>query len=481
MSKKSVMKFPDGFMWGTSTASFQIEGATEEDRTPSIWDEFCEVSGNVRNGDTAKVSCDHYHRFREDVQLLKSLGIKYYRFSIAWPRVQKWDEHNNASPNPRGILFYNQLVDELIKHGITPVATLYHWDLPLPIQEKTGGWSGDGQISDLFADYARLCFQEFGDRVKLWITLNEPWCSAVLGHDIGEHAPGLLPKTGKQSQPGVDVYLAGHNLLLAHAKAVSGYRNEFKEKQGGSIGITLNSRWIEPRDKEDPECRKGAERTLDFELGWFADPIYIGDYPQSMRETLGPRLPTFSEEEKALLRGSSEFFGLNHYSTTYSDGLVDAEERDNATTYSGHVGTKQSEDKEWKRTDMGWSIVPWGFKNLLIYIQKRYAPPGGIIVTENGIATKEFSVKELQKDTLRVEYYDGYISALHDAINAEDEPADVRGYFLWSLMDNFEWAFGFEKRFGLYYVNYDTLERIPKPAVEWYRQLVTSNMLPIVD
>eukprot|EP00178_Gracilaria_changii_P006778 TRINITY_DN21_c1_g2_i1.p1 TRINITY_DN21_c1_g2~~TRINITY_DN21_c1_g2_i1.p1 ORF type:complete len:531 (-),score=54.07 TRINITY_DN21_c1_g2_i1:503-2095(-) len=480
-SAEREMRFPDGFMWGTATASFQIEGATEVDRTPSIWDEFCEVEGNIANGDTGKVACDHYHRFREDVQLMKSLGVRYYRFSIAWPRMQKWDENNTASPNPKGILFYNQLIDELLKNGINPVATLYHWDLPLPVQEKTGGWSGDREITDLFSDYARLCFREFGNRVKKWITLNEPWCSAVLGHEVGEHAPGVSPKTGKQAKPGIDVYLAGHNLLLAHAKAVDVYRNEFKVNQEGSIGITLNSRWIEPRDTSDPECKRGAQRALDFELGWFADPVYFGDYPESMRLTIGSRLPSFSEDEKTLLRGSSEFFGVNHYSTSYSTGLVNTENGEKATTYWAHMGVMQSEDEGWKRTDMGWSIVPWGFRNLLVYIQERYEPTGGIIVTENGLASKESTIEEMQNDNLRIKYYSGYISAMHEAMNAEDAPADVRGYFLWSLMDNFEWAFGYGKRFGLYYVDYDTLERIPKPAVEWYAKVVTSNTVTLVD
>ncbi|KAI0566171.1 beta-glucosidase family GH1 [Gracilaria domingensis] len=466
-------------MWGTATASFQIEGGADVDRTPSIWDEFCETSGNVANGDTGKVACDHYHRFREDVQLMKSLGTRYYRFSIAWPRIQKWDEDNNASPNAPGIEFYNQLINELLQNEITPVPTLYHWDLPLPVQARTGGWSGDREITDLFSEYARLCFREFGDRVEMWITLNEPWCSAVLGCEVGEHAPGVCPKTGKQTQPGVDVYLAGHNLLLAHAKAVDVYRSEFKEIQGGSIGVTLNSRWIEPKDKNDPECMISAQRSLDFELGWFADPVYFGDYPESMRRTVGSRLPAFTSEEKKLLKGSSEFFGLNHYSSTYSTGLKHVDGGDQSATYGGDIGVKEEAESNWQRTDMGWSIVPWGFRNLLIYIQKRYSPPGGIVVTENGLASKESTVEEMQNDKLRIEYFNVYISAMQEAMNAE-EAADVRGYFAWSLMDNFEWAFGYEKRFGLYYVNYETLERLPKPVVKWYRTLVTSNMLPVV-
>lgn len=474
---KGAIKFPESFMWGTATASFQIEGAGKIDRTPCIWDAFCDVPGNVNNGDTGEIACDHYHRFKQDVQLIKSLGTKYYRFSIAWPRIQKWDDSNRPSLNTEGILFYNNLIDELIANGITPVPTLYHWDLPVPVQIRTGGWSGDREITDLFAEYARICFEAFGDRVTRWITLNEPWCSALLGYETGEHAPGRSPKFGIVPKPGVDVYKAGHNLLLAHAKAVQVYREEFKSSQNGKIGITLNTDWAEPKDSTDPQCVESAQRDLDFELGWFADPIYLGDYPASMRDSVGELLPVFSDAEKTLLKGSSEFFGLNHYSTHYGAGLMSQEERADEPSYDKHRGTKQDWDSKWKKTEMGWSVVPFGFRKLLLYIQKRYSPPGGIIVTENGLASKESTIEEMRKDTLRIEYYNGYIRAMHEAMNAQEGAADVRGYFLWSLMDNFEWSFGYEKRFGLFYVDYTTLERIPKPAVEWYKRLTTSNSL----
>lgn len=474
------LKFPSGFMWGTATASFQIEGASKTERTPSIWDAFCEVSGNVRNGDTGEVTCDHYNRFREDVQLIKSLGTKHYRFSIAWPRIQKWDDSGQPLLNLPGVRFYNQLIDELIQNGITPVATLYHWDLPIPIQKQTGGWSGTKQIGDLFSDYARICFAHFGDRVKYWITLNEPWCSALLGYETGEHAPGKSPTVGIVPKPGIDVYRAGHNLLLAHAKAVKVYRSEFKPSQNGVIGITLNSNWSEPKDPKDPECIESSQRDIDFELGWFADPVYFGDYPKSMRETVKGVLPTFSDEEQTMLRNSSDFFGLNHYSTSYSLGMMKAEDRKEASFFN-HKGTRTSGNEFTEKSDMGWAIVPWGFKKLILYIQKTYSPVGGIIVTENGLAARETSVEEMKADNTRVEFYRRYISAMHDAMNANENAADVRGYFLWSLLDNFEWSHGYSKRFGLYYVDYKTQERTPKPAVEWYKQVVTSNAIIIPD
>lgn len=469
MSSKEL-RFPDGFMWGTATASYQIEGATTEDREPSIWDRFVNIEGKIHKGDTGDKACDHYHRFKEDVQLIKGLNTKYYRFSIAWPRIQKFPTTLDAPVlNEAGVRFYNQLIDELIANGITPVATLYHWDLPLSVEDPTGGWAGKGDVSAPFAAYARACFKAFGDRVKMWITLNEPWCSAAMGYEIGEHAPGNVSRRGHA------LYRAGHQLLLSHGKAVDVYRKEFQEKQGGKIGITLNSNWAEPYDPKDPASVAAARRDMEFELGWFAGPIWDGDYPKIMREAVGDRLPEFSEEEKRLLKGSSDFFGVNHYSSYYTVGMKPDESRKSQDgSYYLDIGTERKLDDSWGRTDMDWAIVPFGFRNLLQYIHERYHPTGGIIVTENGVAVAEPTQKDMEKNTSRVDFYEKYIGAMHEAISSG---ADVRGYFLWSLMDNFEWAKGYSKRFGLYYVDYDTMERLPKPAAKWYAALAGANAL----
>lgn len=468
MSK--MLHFPNGFMWGTATASYQIEGAVSTNRVPSIWDRFSAIPGKVAKGETGEKACDHYNRFKADVQLIKSLNASVYRFSIAWPRLHTFADPSAPEPNPHGIAFYNALINELIANGITPVATLYHWDLPTAVEDSTGGWAGSGAVVDRFEQYARLCFEQFGDRVKQWITLNEPWCSAVLGYEGGEHAPG------DTSKPGEKVYIAGHNLLLAHAHAVKAYREEFQPTQKGKIGITLNTMWAEPKDPNDPNSVAAARRDMEFELGWFADPIWKGDYPACMRETVKDRLPTFTEEEKMLLKGSSDFFGLNHYSSKYTvgtytpDGSKMSHWEDKATTPTW--------DKDWKKTDMDWAIVPWGFRNLLVYIQKRYQPQGGIIVTENGLASKEPTREDMEKDTLRIDFLTSYIKAMHEAIQ---KGADVRGYYLWSLMDNFEWHYGYDKRFGLYYVDYDTMERVAKPAAKWYAQVTSSNTLEVEE
>jgi len=270
-----------------------------------------------------------------------------------------------------------------------------------------------------------------------------------------------------------------HNLLLAHAKAVHVYRSEFKETQHGEIGITLNCDWREPKHSSNPEEMKqnteAAERSLLFFLGWFADPIYFGDYPEAMKKRLGDRLPEFTTAEKELLKGSSDFFGLNHYSSSYAEPSADFI-HGKIPGRTGSIwedeGVQHTSDEKWKKTDMGWSVVPWGFRKLLVWIQKRYKPVGGIIVTENGCAVREDDKKTAENDDFRCEFYKEYICEMHQAMI---EGADVRGYFAWSFIDNFEWAFGYTKRFGMHWVNYDTMERVPKKSAKWFAGLLKSN------
>ena len=262
--------------------------------------------------------------------------------------------------NEEGVQFYSNLIDELIKNDITPVATLYHWDLPIHLEDELGGWPGEKKITDLFGMYARDCFKAFGDRVKWWITLNEPWCSAAVGYEFGEHAPGITEGLGEK------LYAAGHNLLIAHGKAVQIYRNEFQEEQKGKIGITFNTDWAEPKTG-CAECVNAAEIHMKWFLGWFADPVYFGDYPEVMKKTLGDRLPAFTEDEKILIKGSSEFFGINHYTTVLVSGMFTP----NETSYVHDRATESGFDESWGRTDMDWAVVPFGFGKLLKYIQKK--------------------------------------------------------------------------------------------------------------
>jgi len=456
-----MQKFPNDFIWGTATSSYQIEGGAALDgKGPSIWDAFSSIPGKIFEGGTGEVACDHYNRFKEDVQLMKNMGVKAYRFSIAWARIMPTGKD---TVNEKGIQFYSDLIDELLKAGITPWVTLYHWDLPLALQLEEDGWLNTS-IVDHFAAYANLCFERFGDRVKNWITLNEPWVVAILGYGQGVFAPGR----NSNSEP----YLAAHHLILAHAKAVNIYRANYNY-QGGQIGITNNCDWREPLT-DSPLDKAAAERALQFFLAWFADPIYKGDYPAVMKERLGERLPTFTTAEKEMMLGTSDFFGLNHYTTMYAahnDGTGE-----NQNVYgNGGISEDQavdlSLDKDWKLTIMNWAVVPWGCKKLLAWIDERYDQPE-IIITENGCAYADELVDGQVDDQERLDFYKGYLQACQQAIN---EGIKLKGFFAWSFMDNFEWASGYSKRFGLHYVDFETLERTPKKSALWFKQVIEEN------
>ncbi len=457
-----MKKFPSDFIWGTATSSYQIEGAAALDgKGPSIWDAFTGIPERVHNGDTGEVACDHYHKYKEDIQLMKDMGVKAYRFSISWPRVLPTGK---GKVNEAGIKFYSDLIDELLKADIVPWVTLYHWDLPLALQLEEDGWTG-ANISDHFAAYADLCFDRFGDRVKNWITLNEPWVVAILGYGQGVFAPGRV----SNSEP----YLAGHQLILAHAKAYNLYKEKYSH-QNGVIGITNNCDWREPLTNSQAD-KDAAERALHFFLAWFADPIYKGDYPDTMKERLGDRLPTFTAEERAMVLGTTDFFGLNHYTTMYAahdDGTV---KKERSVYGNGGISEDQmvdlSLDKNWTFTAMNWAVVPWGCQKLLEWIDERYDRPD-IYITENGCAYPDKIVDGKVNDQARLDYYKGYLQACQTAM---DKGVKLKGYFAWSFMDNFEWASGYEKRFGLHFVDFETLERTPKASALWFREVIGEN------
>ncbi|UOY08573.1 GH1 family beta-glucosidase [Muricauda sp. SCSIO 64092] len=453
--------FPNDFLWGTATSSYQIEGAANLDgKGPSIWDAFASIPGKIKNNETGNLACDHYHRFEEDVQLMKNMGVKAYRFSISWSRVLPTGK---GAVNEKGIQFYSKLIDSLLRAGIEPWVTLYHWDLPLALQLEDDGWLGS-TLPDHFANYAKICFDRFGDRVKSWITLNEPWVAAMLGYGQGVFAPGRTSNT--------EPYRAAHQLILAHAKAVTIYRKEYGH-QNGKIGITNNADWREPLTLNQKDL-EAAERALEFFLAWFADPIFKGDYPQVMRERLGSRLPKFTDQEKELIKGTSDFFGLNHYTTMYAahhNGRL----KESSVYGNGGISEDQDvtllQDSNWPVTSMNWAVVPWGCRKLLRWINDRYDQPD-IYITENGCSYPDVLVDGKVDDTLRVAFYKGYLEACQQTI-AEGIP--LKGYFAWSFMDNFEWASGYEKRFGLHYVDFETLERIPKKSALWYKEVISKN------
>jgi beta-galactosidase len=463
-----MTRFPDGFIWGAATAAYQIEGGHDAGgKGPSIWDAFCRIPGRVANGETGDVACDHYHRFREDVALMKDMGLPAYRFSISWPRLIPTGRIADGGVNEAGIRFYSELIDCLLEAGITPWVTLYHWDLPLALQVERDGWLNP-EIADDFAAYARLCFERFGDRVRNWITLNEPWVVAILGYGHGVFAPGRRSRD--------EPYLAGHHLLRAHAKAADIYRGTFAHQQG-KIGIALNCDWREPLTVRSEDVA-AAGRALDFFVGWFAEPVFgSGDYPAVMRERVGDRLPGFTDEESSLLRGSSDFFGLNTYTTMLAADAGGKEETQSVFGNGGMSGDQDvslSVDPQWELTDMQWAIVPWGCRKLLEYLDQRYGHPP-IIITENGCAFDDPPDPDgTISDARRIRFHDGYLRACHQAIA---NGVNLRGCFLWSLMDNMEWSRGYALKFGLVHVNRETLARTPRASARWYAGVIAANGL----
>lgn len=459
-----ALNFPSGFTWGAATSSYQIEGGYLADgKGPSIWDAFCTIPGKVYQGADGHVACDHYRLWREDIQRMRDMNLQAYRFSISWPRILPG---GYGKVNRDGVRFYRDLIDGLEEAGIEPWITLYHWDLPLALQLEKDGWLNP-DMATIFAEYAEICFEEFGGKVKNWITINEPWVVAMLGYGQGVFAPGRI----SNSEP----YLAAHELIRAHALAVERFRKKFGRGEKHRIGITNNCDWREPLTGSQAD-KDAAQRALEFFLGWFADPVYKGDYPASMRHRLGNRLPQFSDKDLTLLLNSSDFFGLNHYTTMYASDAAGTLQP--ASVY-GNGGLSEDQevnltlDAGWKLTEMKWAIVPWGCQKLLHWIDDRYGHPP-VIITENGAAFADHPEDGLIHDMKRIEFYKGYLTAIHAAIS---NGVNVEGYFAWSLMDNFEWASGYSKRFGLHYVDFNTQKRTPKESAKWYGKVIRQNAL----
>lgn len=402
--------FPSDFVFGAATSAYQIEGAIES-RGWTVWDTFVQNNTTLEKAD---VACDHYHRMKQDVALMKSLNLQAYRFSISWSRIMSSGTNETISLD--GLDFYNQLIDELLLHNMTPFVTLFHWDTPQGLEDRFGGWL-DERTALAFADYARVAFANFGDRVRHWITINEPWTVAVNGYSTGIHAPGLTNN---------GTYRVAHQLLRAHALATRVYRKEFQSQQKGVIGMAHSGDF-----RYNADDSQAAERAMLFQFGWFVDPILLGDYPKVMRERLGDRLPTITEEERNLfMSASTDFLGLNYYSSL----MASTPERE--ADYSGYwadIHVDFSTKPEWSRNFMGWSVVPDGLREMLSWINKRYHGPT-IYVTENGSCEDEPNVTAGIEDEKRRWYVQEHLRACSEAI---EEGVKLAGYFVWSLMDNF--------------------------------------------
>jgi len=453
-----ALRFPPTFRWGAATAAYQIEGSeTADGRSASIWDTFSRVPGAVAGGDTGAVACDHYRRMPEDVALMADLGVGWYRFSTSWPRVRP----RAGRPEPAGIAFYDRLVDELLGRGVSPWLTLYHWDLPQEL-EDAGGWTVR-DTADRFVEYAVTLHEALGDRVPVWTTLNEPWCSAFLGYTAGIHAPGR--------REGAAGLRAAHHLLLAHGMAAA----ELRARGAESVGITLNLTVADPADPDDPADVDAARRVDALHNRLFLDPLTRGTYPADLladTEHLG-WTEVVRDGDLATIAAPIDVLGVNYY---HGDAVAGRAEAD-ASGPSPFVAAEplSMPTRGLPRTAMDWEVQPEGLTRLLVRLHERH-PGLPLVVTENGAAYDDVVGPDGRVDDHdRLDFLDQHLRALHAAMAAG---ADVRGYFAWSFLDNFEWAEGYAKRFGLVHVDYATQRRTPKASARWYAEVCRTGLLP---
>jgi beta-glucosidase len=443
-----MITFPKNFLWGAATASYQIEGAWNEDgKGEGIWDRFSHLPYRIANGDTGDISCDHYHRSADDVALMHSLGLQAYRFSISWPRVLP---QGKGKINPAGMDFYDRLVDDLLRTGITPNVTLYHWDLPQAIQDLGGIPNRD--FVPLFVEYAQKVFDRLGDRVPMWATFNEPSMATHAAYGGEGFAPGLADMSQAKQ--------AAHHLLLAHGETVREFRSR---SLPGKIGIVVDLHAYEPQTDAQADL-DAANRAKQHAWNFWLDPIFFGRYPQELMDWLGPIAPRVLAGDMLTIKTPIDFLGINHYFSLsvgydHRGGLL-------------RLKQKQLCDDDWKPTTNGWGIHPAGFESVLGFVRERYKNPP-VYITENGIAADDVPDEiGFVDDPERIRFYATHLSALHAAIRAG---SDVRGFFAWSLMDNFEWISGYQQRFGLVHVDFKTLKRTPKQSAYWYRSVIAQN------
>jgi beta-glucosidase len=432
------------FIWGVATSSYQIEGAANEDgRGQSIWDTFCKVPGKVANFDNGDIACDHYHRFKEDLDLMKWMGVKAYRFSVAWPRVIP---DGVGRVNEMGLDFYDRLIDSSLEREIAPWLTMYHWDLPEALQLR-GGWN-NREVVEWFGEYGEVLTSRFGDRVKNWMTLNEPFCSAWLGHLYGDMAPGI-----KDLQTALNV---SHNLLMSHGLACQVIRSNVSE---ANVGIVINVTPAVPAT--DSQVDSNAAQLADgFDNRWFLDPVFGRTYPADVIDALGAS-PEIHSGDMELIAQDLDFLGVNFYFRQ----TVAADQN------SKPLPIRSVNRENVKKTAMNWEVHPQAFEEILLRISKEYSPKA-IYITENGSAWNDEVINGEIIDDERIDYLVRHLDAMRSARN---QGAPILGYFAWSFLDNFEWAYGYEKRFGLIYVDYKTQTRTPKKSALFYRQLLLNG------
>ncbi len=453
------MNFPEGFLWGAATASYQIEGAAGEGgRGPSIWDTFSHTPGKVLHGDTGDIACDHYHRLEEDLDLMAEIGLQAYRFSVAWPRIQP---DGAGSANREGLDFYRRLVDGLRQRSIEPMLTLYHWDLPQALQDA-GGWTSR-ETAERFAEYTEIVYGALSDSVPYWITLNEPWVSAWLGHGYGLHAPGLKDPNAALA--------ATHHLLLGHGLAMERMRSMGSPGDGNQLGVTLNLHPAHPG--RDREADREAARRVDGQANrLYLDPLFRGSYPEDVfsyyRES-GADLSFVQDGDLQKISAPLDFLGVNYY---FRHMVRDAPEEAHSEVPFSDLNARPIVPHAGEKTAMGWPVEPEGLTEMLVRIKDEYADVP-LYVTENGRAVHDYVDPEGDvDDEERISYLDRHFRAAGEAM---ERGADLRGYMVWSFLDNFEWAEGYSKRFGLVFVDYGTQRRVPKASARWYSEVIRRN------
>ncbi len=456
-SDSSVRTFPEGFLWGAATAAHQIEGSPLADGAgPSIWTRFAHTPGMTLNGDTGDVACDHYHRWKQDVAMMRELGLKAYRFSVSWSRILP---EGIGRVNQAGIDFYSNLVDELLANDIEPLLTLYHWDMPAALDDR-GGWLNRGS-ADWFAEYASVLYGALDGRVKKWVTLNEPWVVTDGGYLHGALAPGHRSK--------YEAPIASHNLMRAHGAAVKAYRGMCKHE----IGLVVN---IEPKypASDSADDAAAVRRAHAYMNEQYLHPALLGHYPPELKEIFGDAWPNWPAEDYDLIRQPLDFVGINYYTRSVTEA---------AESYPLNTGVVRQPLGTY--TETGWEVFPQGLTDLLLWFKQTYGDLP-LYITENGAAFFDPPTADIDaesgerrvRDPLRMDYLRKHLGAIRDAIQ---QGVDIRGYMLWSLMDNLEWSLGYSKRFGMVHVNYVTLERTPKDSARWYTKVIASNGASLAD
>ncbi|PKA54141.1 Beta-glucosidase 24 [Apostasia shenzhenica] len=492
--------FPPDFRFGAASSAYQVEGATTEGgRGPSIWDTFCHsYPEKIADRSSGEPGAGSYYSYKEDVKRLAELGVNAYRFSISWSRILP---EGRGTPNAVGIQYYKNLIQELLDHQIEPFVTIFHWDMPQKLEDEYGGFLNERIVLD-YKQFAKICFDNFGDKVQNWITLNEPLSFCLGGYTLGMHAPGRC--TPNLEYGGVDFecpagnsiqepYTVAHNLLLAHAEAVQLYREEYQPTQGGKIGITMLADWLVPYDNS-PQNIEAQRRGNDFNIGWFMDPIKFGDYPFSMKSLVRERLPIFKPEESVKLKDSFDFIGINYYTSSYAKDqgftmdftpkVYSDDARINTLVDKNGIPIGYSENNSWVY------VYPRGIRDLLLHVKERYSDPD-IYITENGVLQNApgdpsphlpKSLEDEMNDMYRAQYQSSHLNELAEAIS---RGVKVKGYFVWSLLDSFEWNFGYTSKFGLHFVNNarqvledDYMARIPKQSARWYQWFLSMAKAP---